>query len=102
MCVHVCVFDGNFCVGPCSIGIFLISNITIYLLNHSCHTCIFVMMTMVIMTKTMIAQHEKKVSDQASVCTQTEDRELIYQKSIAGWLVCKLSGVQSSRQECSS
>ena len=57
---------------------------------------------MVIMTMTMKAQHEKKVSDQASVCTQTEDRELIYQKSIAGVLVCNLSGIQSSRQECSS
>ena len=43
---------------------------------------------------------QKKISDQASACTQREDKELKYQKkSVAGGLVCKLSGVQSSRQE---
>ena len=42
----------------------------------------------------------KKISDQASACTQREDKELKYQKkSVAGGLVCELSGVQSSRQE---
>ena len=44
-------------------------------------------------------QHKKKISEQASACTQREDKQLKYQKkSIAGELVCKLSGVQSSRQ----
>ena len=42
-------------------------------------------------------QHKKKISDQASACTQREDREWKDQKkSVAGGLVRKLSAVQSS------
>ena len=50
-----------------------------------------------------MVEHKKKISDQVSACAQRKDREWRYQKmSIAGRLVCKLSGVQSSRQEHSS
>ena len=42
---------------------------------------------------------EVKISDQVNVCAQTEDRERKYwKKGIDGGLVCKLSGVQSSRR----
>ena len=48
-------------------------------------------------------QHKKKISDQASACTQRDDRKWKYQKkSVAAGLVCKLSGVQSSRRELSN
>ena len=45
-------------------------------------------------------QHKKKISDQASACTQREDKEWKYQqKSVAGGMVCKPSRVQSNKQE---
>ena len=48
-------------------------------------------------------QYKYKISDRASVFAQREDREWNYQKkSVAGTLVCKLSGVQSSTQKRSS
>ena len=44
-------------------------------------------------------QHRNKISDQASACAQTENKEWKYQKkSVAGGLVGKHS-VQSSSQE---
>ena len=47
-----------------------------------------------------MVQHKKKISDQVGACTQREDTKWKYQKkSAAGELVCKPSGVQSSRQE---
>ena len=48
-------------------------------------------------------QRKKKISDHVSAFTQKEYREWKHhKKSIAGGLVCKLSGVQSDRRERSS
>ena len=45
----------------------------------------------------------KSLTKRVRACAQKEDRERTYQKkSVAGGMVCKLSGVQPSRQERSS